>query len=413
MTAYVGVDWGFGHSQVWAVVDDEVVLDRRVSSRPEALSEMIGEVSSHVEHPSDVFVGIEKATGLVVEQLIEAGWMVYNINPAKVEAGRMLVSMSGAKDDRRDARVLAKLVHSFRDELVPLVPMGPLARGLRHVGRHRSALLKDRTRVLNRLSAVLREWFPAMLEVGDLRTQWQLELVAQVPHPGIARGLKVNDLRTILAGTRCSKSPAALLKVLHRPAPPARQEVYDALEFEVKLWVEQLKMLTRQLSQVHQRSLALLAELDKEEAPGTEDRPTDLEVVLSMPAIGKKTAVVLFGEGLTDLLRDNLQAARCVAGVAPVTAATGKRQTAARPTVKMRRACNGFVRDALHNAVMAGVGNHPELRHRYRRRRDRGMTEGAACRAEADRMLRILHAMLRDGTLYEKPAPTNHTVAMS
>ena len=393
----VGVDWGFEHCQIYAVAKDGgVLLDQRVATEPAELRSVVASLVAAAPEASAVHVGIEKATGRVVEHLLGAGLTVYNVNPGKVDAGRKLVSMSGAKDDRRDARVLAKLVGSFRDELVPLVPTDAVRRRLRHLGRQRHALVKDRTRLTNRLSAAFREHFPAMLDLGKLDTQWQILLAQLIPTPAAVGRVGRVELEAALKGTR--RTVESVRATLGSEAPVAADGVYEALEFEVPMWAAQLLLVQRQIAQVERQSSSLLDEL----RTSCSDGPSDVEIVASLPTIGKRTATTLFGEGL---IQSNLQAARCVAGVAPVTEATGKRQTARRPTVKMRRACNHFIRDALHNAVMAGVGNHQETRVRYRHRRERGMTEGAACRAEGDRILRILHAMLRDRTLYRKPVP--------
>lgn len=401
MTVYAGVDWGFEHSQVFALADEgSVVIDERVPSAPDAVARVIERLVSHAGSSADVLVGIEKATGNVVEQLLHAGLSVYNINPAKVQAARVVVSMSGAKDDRRDARVLAKLVESFREDLVCLVPQGSDMRRLRRLGRHRHALVKQRTQLQNRLSAAFREYFPAMLQVGSLDTEWHLRLVCRAPTPLDARELAVDEVQSILSASRARTRAEAVLATLDATPPTALDGVYDAMRFEIPMWAEQLLMVTKQIRLVEQQSAALLERLSTDSADG----PSDVQLVLSLPGVGQRTAVVMLGEGLVDLARHNLPAARCLTGVAPVTEATGKRQSKKNPKVVMRRACNHYLRDALHNAVMAGVGNHPELQQRYRRRRARGLTPGAACRGEADRLLRILHAMLRDRTLYGQPA---------
>ena len=104
----VGVDWGFEHCQIYAVAKDGgVLLDQRVATEPAELRSVVASLVAAAPEASAVHVGIEKATGRVVEHLLGAGLTVYNVNPGKVDAGRKLVSMSGAKDDRWDARVLA------------------------------------------------------------------------------------------------------------------------------------------------------------------------------------------------------------------------------------------------------------------------------------------------------------------
>src|SRR4051794_29703854 len=57
--------------------------------------------------PSRVAVAIEVPHGPVVDALLDRGFAVHAINPKQLERLRDRVSVAGAKDDRRDARVAA------------------------------------------------------------------------------------------------------------------------------------------------------------------------------------------------------------------------------------------------------------------------------------------------------------------
>src|SRR5688572_24301900 len=57
--------------------------------------------------PQRVAVSIEVPRGAIVEGLIERGFHVFAINPKQLVRFRDRHSMAGAKDDRRDAFVLA------------------------------------------------------------------------------------------------------------------------------------------------------------------------------------------------------------------------------------------------------------------------------------------------------------------
>jgi hypothetical protein len=57
--------------------------------------------------PGSVGVAIEVPHGPVVDALLDRGFAVHAINPKQLERLRDRVSVAGAKDDRRDARVAA------------------------------------------------------------------------------------------------------------------------------------------------------------------------------------------------------------------------------------------------------------------------------------------------------------------
>ena len=71
-------------------------------------------VSEWVDDPSQVVVGVETDRGLWIEALVAAGYRVYAINPRSVARYRERHSVSGAKSDRRDAKLLADLVRHHR-----------------------------------------------------------------------------------------------------------------------------------------------------------------------------------------------------------------------------------------------------------------------------------------------------------
>ena len=67
----------------------------------------------------------------------------------------------------------------------------------------------------------------------------------------------------------------------------------------------------------------------------------------------------------------------------------------------MRHACNGRLRNALyHWARVAAMCDLPSKTY-YAALRRRGHTHGRALRSIADRLLRILIAMLNSGTLFD------------
>src|SRR5882724_3762547 len=62
--------------------------------------------------PQRVAVAIEVPRGAIVEGLIERGFHVFAMNPKQLARFRDRHTMSGAKDDRRDAFVLADSVRT-------------------------------------------------------------------------------------------------------------------------------------------------------------------------------------------------------------------------------------------------------------------------------------------------------------
>jgi transposase len=106
---FVGIDWATQVHQV-GIVDDQrgAVTERRVDHGGAAIGEFIGWlVDLAAGRPERVGVAIEIPRGALVEALVERGIHVYAINPKQLDRFRDRHTVAGAKDDRRDAFVLA------------------------------------------------------------------------------------------------------------------------------------------------------------------------------------------------------------------------------------------------------------------------------------------------------------------
>jgi len=166
---FVGVDWA---SEIHHVR----VSDERGGKRGErgfthggaGLAEMADWILGLAgAAPGEVGVAIEVPHGPVVESLIERGFRVHAINPRQLDRFRDRFSPAGAKDDSRDAEVLADALrtdpHCFRR----LAPVDPVVIELREWSRIAEDLTQERTRLANRVREQLWRYYPQMLEVTD------------------------------------------------------------------------------------------------------------------------------------------------------------------------------------------------------------------------------------------------------
>ena len=116
---YVGIDWGSPQPQVCVLDRDRHVVGERVvdhdGSSLAQLAAWLWALSAG--HPQRVAVAIEVPRGAIVEGLIERGFHVFAMNPKQLARFRDRHTMSGAKDDRRDAFVLADSVRTDQPSL--------------------------------------------------------------------------------------------------------------------------------------------------------------------------------------------------------------------------------------------------------------------------------------------------------
>src|SRR6478752_1245156 len=105
---FAGVDWGSAKHQV-CLLDGagEIVGEREFAHGGAGLTALCEWVVSMAGDPGTVAVAIEVPHGPVVDAVLDRGFAVYAINPKQLERLRDRISIAGAKDDRRDARVAA------------------------------------------------------------------------------------------------------------------------------------------------------------------------------------------------------------------------------------------------------------------------------------------------------------------
>jgi transposase len=122
----------------------------------------------------------------------------------------------------------------------------------------------------------------------------------------------------------------------------------------------------------------------------------DVAILRSLPGVGRIVAAIIIAEACAALIERDYRALRGHAGIAPVTKQSGKQRM-----VLMRYACNGRLRHAFYHCARVAVIRDLPSKSYYTALRRRGHTHGRALRAVADRLLRILIAMLMTHTLFD------------
>jgi hypothetical protein len=164
---YVGIDWGSQKHQA-CVLDPQrqLISEQAIEHRAEAMHEFIGSLLKPGVEPEQVAVGIQVPRGALVETLVERGFAVFFIAPKQLDRFRDRHSVAGAKDDRRDAFVLADSLntdrHCFRRARVD----HPLVIRIRQVSRADSELKQEVRRLSNQLRDQIYRYFPQLLRLS-------------------------------------------------------------------------------------------------------------------------------------------------------------------------------------------------------------------------------------------------------
>ena len=403
---FVGIDWG-GHEHVVCAVgpDGKKLKTRSFPHSGEGLADLVKWLEKLSDgHFKDVKAAIEMPRGAVVETLVERGVEVFSINPKQVDRFRDRYSMGGAKDDPRDAYVLADSLrtdaHCFRRVVVD----DPIVIELREWSRIHDELTDEKLACTSRIREQLRRYFPQYLKLStDLGEDWIHEVWKLIPTPEAVRKVSQAKIKEVLKKYRIRRVTASkVLQTLgEKPIFVASGTSADA-SAHIEQLSERLKLVNRQLQQCDARIVAINKQLIGEAAEDEEEErkeQRDARVLDSMPGTGKIVLATLLTEAAHSLRYRDYESLRVYCGSAPVTIRSGKKKKKYR--VVMRRGCNPRLREACYHWARTAVQRDEALRNMYTRQRQKGNPHGQALRAVADRLLKIACAMLKNGSLYD------------
>ncbi|MCY3853065.1 MAG: IS110 family transposase [Gammaproteobacteria bacterium] len=405
---FAGVDWGSENHQVCITSRTGAVLGERVFRHGGAgLAEMADWIAATAAaEPHVTGVAIEVPHGPVVETLMERGFRVHSINPKQLDRFRDRFSPAGAKDDRRDARVLADALRTDAHAFRRLDPVAPEVVELREWSRIASDLTADRTRLVNRARQQLWRYYPQLLEVeSDLTRAWVRELWKLAPTPVRARRLRVTTVNKLLKRHRVRRlDGTTVLKTLRGSAVVVAAGTHEAAVAHLEVVFAQLDVVVAQLARAGREIDRLTARLTQsaDNLPGQQGQ-RDVAILSSLPGVGRIVLATLLAEAHDPLRRRDYQALRCLSGVAPVTRRSGKAVIVVR-----RLAAHNRLQDAVYHWANVALQHDTTSRTKYANLRTRGHGHARALRSVADRLLAVACAMLESQTMFNPNIRSQH-----
>jgi transposase len=389
MGIWVGVDWGSGAHAVCVIDAKGMVLDRfEVSHDRAGLAVLVTRLQKH--GALDVIpIAIERPSGLLVDALVEAGFVVTPIHPNAVKACRPRYRAVAAKSDPGDAFILADILRTDGHRLRPLAPQSDAIKALRGLVRGRDDLVGTKVALAHQLTALLESFWPGAARIfSALASPIALAFLERYPTPEAAARLGPKRLAGFLAQHRyCGRrSPEALLERL-RSAPAG-----GAGEAEGQAKGELVRALARTLQALVAEIAKLSSRIEHAIAALPEGR-----IVMSFPRAGTICAAQILAElGDVRARFPSEHQLAAEAGVAPVTYQSGKSRG-----VGWRWACNKRLRAAL--TCMADNSRHqsPWAADVYRRARARGCDHPHAIRILARAWARVLWRAWTDRVPYD------------
>ena len=394
---FVGVDWASQEHAISILDGNRKELESKAYPHTGAglnqLANRLMELSGDL--PAVVAIGIETPHGAVVETMVERGFAVFSLNPKQMDRFRDRHSVSGAKDDRRDAYVIADAlvtdIHKFHR--VKLSQAAIIR--LRQLCRNEEDLQQSQVQVGNQLRDLLNRYFPQMLSLcPSVDEPWFWDLIKKAPLPQQAAKLSAAKIQRILSAHRIRRIDGVKAReILQTPALRLAAGGAEAACEHVLMLLPQLRLYNDLRKELSSRINTVLNEISTDEQKGGH---RDVNLLRSLPGVGRCVAATMLAEASQALAERDYHALRSYSGVAPITRSSGKRQS-----VLMRKSCNERLRNAMYHWARVSTQNDTRSKHHYANLRSRGHSHGRALRGVADRLLAVLFAMLRTGTAYD------------
>jgi transposase len=385
-TAFVGFDWASDHHDVMVVdAQGRIVEDFRFDDTAEGWQLLKKKLSKY----PDPAVAIETSSGVTVERLLEAGYAVYPINPKAAKRYRERKAPSGTKTDHLDAWSFADALRLDGHGWRPLKSNEPLTAELRMLCRDEMALIEQRTALVCRLRAALREYYPVALDAFDdwtLRSAWAF--VEAFPTPQALTKAGKRKWEKFLHTHKLYR-PATYQKRLDLFAQAeafcGSQATTNAKSMLAVALAGQLSVLQSHLDKFREKIAVLFTKHD------------DHDVFGSLPGAGDKLAPRLLAELGDDRERfDSHEALQCYAGTAPVSYQSGQVNR-----VRFRRACQTILRHTVHLWANQSRAKCSWAEVYYQKKREQGQTHACALRCLGQRWLKILWKMWQTKKPYD------------
>jgi transposase len=326
----LGIDWGAEKHRICLMNREGTVIEERwTQHNATSLAELVTWLRHTVgADPTSLAAAIELPRGAIVETLMESGFPVFSINPKQLDRFRDRYSPAGAKDDSRDAFVLADSLrtdqHCFRavclDEPAVIRP--------RELSRLDDDLREEFRRLSNQLREQWHRFFPQLLELCPSTDEpWVWDVFQAAPLPALAARLSEKKIAKILNRYRIRRISAQEVRVILAALPiRLANGAAEAASEHALLLLPRLQLLRQQRSHVSCTLRKLLEDLAAPPPAQCEiQEHRDAEILLSLPGVGRIVAATMLSEASQAIADRDYHALRSYAGTAPITRQSGKK----------------------------------------------------------------------------------------
>jgi transposase len=389
MELFVGIDWAQDSHEI-CTLDTEATVKAsfQVEHNYEGLKLLCDKLRELAQGDlTKIGCALETNRGLLVNTLLAEGFNVYPINPREVDNRR---KTSGAKTDRIDAKILAKILRSDYQDLKKLEPDSETITELRQLTRDQNGLIQTHTAVILQLHDCLREYFPGLLAIfPDSGSETPLLFLKSFPTLQDALRPDISQLAAFFKENHIPRPNETASRVyieLHKPQLQARPAIIRAKSRLAIGLIEQIQVLNK-----------LIKDYDRE-IDRVFKSHSDSQIFTSLNRAGKRLAPRLLAEWGDNRERFNsAKEVQALAGTSPTPYQSGKLSWP-----HFRWSCVKDFRYVMQLYAWQSTFSDPWALTYYQQKRSQGKKHHEAIRALANIWVRIIFAMWQNHEQYNQ-----------
>ena len=392
LAALIGLDWADKQHALTLSEAGSTQLERTtLTHTPEAIGVWVGALRQRFGG-RPVGIGLEQSRGALFHALSGYDHVVlYPIPTQMLKKLREAFSGSGAKDDPSDADLAWEVLAKHREHLRAWKPDAVEARLLDRLCEARRDLVGQRTKLVQKLGAWLKQYFPQALDWAgdDLSSRMACDFLLKWPTLESIQRARSQTVRAFYYGHHSRRMDRVQARIEAMPKAVALTTDAAVIECESR----RVQAVARQL-----RALAVdIESFDQRIAEVFATHP-DRAIFKSLPGAGAQLEPRLASALGTDRKRyEAAEAMQTYSGVAPVLERSGKSQW-----VHWRWACPKFVRQTWVEFAGCSRFESRWAATYYQVQIERGKGHQAALRALAYKWVRIVWRCWQDGTAYSE-----------
>lgn len=388
-TITIGIDWANLEHRYAATLPDGSFETGSFQQKPHAIKQWIANWHTRFPH-AQLEIAIETSRGALINALREYGALsIFPINPHAMACYRKAFAHGGGKSDPVDARLIMQYLSVHRAQLRPLQLPQPSTRELNQLTEHRRALVQQRVALANRLKSLLKDYFPAVLELSAAKPYAHFIIVLLLRYPTLeaVQSAGKNRIRKLFFGlgtkSRIEQRLNALMEAKPITTDPTLLRTHaryaQALAQQIQLLNQSVKQYDREIKRILQTH-------------------QDYPIFKSLPGAADKTHARLIAALGDDRNRfDSAEALQCAAGIAPLTEQSGRSRQ-----VRRRWAAPTFMMQTFFEYAGLSIPHCAWAKTFYQSQLTKGKSSATAKRALAFKWIRIIYHCWKTRTPYDE-----------